>query len=486
VLLDWFGAQPLLGSRLPVSLLTKAQKAAELQRVVAAEAMTTAYKAELIMGLADDTPDTIDPQPGTPGARTGSWAPDTELPGVSEFFTHELAMVLNCGRGTANHLAHRAWVLRENLPATWAALADGVLDEARARALTDVLGTAQPAIARAVEAQLLPGATGLSGAKLKKLALAKLLELDAEAVDRSRAQARKSADVRTYPSPLEGMSTLATDLPAEEAAACYDLVDRLAAMLKADGDPRPIGELRAAVLSQLIRRPADNGLPAVTAHLQVTAPLATLTGRSDEPGAVDGHPITAAHLRTLLEQLDALCPGGLQAPTDGTLALAITDTHGRLLATVTRDRLERLVHRGCAGHPDEDCDCPLLDRPTAVDRYAPTDAQRAWVKTRDRTCRFPNCARQVGWADLDHVIPHSCGGRTDCANLCCLCRSHHRLKTFGHGWRFVMTPDGLLSVTTPSGITRTTHPPGLRRPPPEPPTGTRPPPGRPDHDPPPF
>jgi hypothetical protein len=93
---------------------------------------------------------------------------------------------------------------------------------------------------------------------------------------------------------------------------------------------------------------------------------------------------------------------------------------------------------------------------------------------------MPNCGQRVGWADLDHVVPHACGGPTACANLCCLCRSHHRLKTFAPGWRFAMEPDGTLHVTTPSGVTRTTRPPGLRKPEPEPP------PDQPADDPPPF
>ena len=118
LLVDWSIARPLPDRRLPVSLLTKAQKAAELQRVLARRAMDAAYEAELVLGLADDTPDTLDPPPGHPGARKGSWAPDTELPGVSEFFPAELAVVLNCGRGTASHLAHRAWTYRHDLPAT--------------------------------------------------------------------------------------------------------------------------------------------------------------------------------------------------------------------------------------------------------------------------------------------------------------------------------------------------------------------------------
>ncbi|MGY1840015.1 MULTISPECIES: HNH endonuclease, partial [unclassified Modestobacter] len=141
-----------------------------------------------------------------------------------------------------------------------------------------------------------------------------------------------------------------------------------------------------------------------------------------------------------------------------------------------------------------DCGCAVLGPPPATERYEPTARQRAFVATRDRRCRFPNCGQRVGWADLDHVIPHSRGGETDCANLCCLCRSHHRLKTHAPGWRFEMDPDGTLHVTTPSGVTRTTRPPGLRPSPPEPSppeaagraVGPEPPPPEPADDPPPF
>src|SRR3712207_3572062 len=100
-LIGWVLEQPPSSARLPVGLLTKAEKAAELQRLQARRAMDAAYEAELIVGLADDTPDTLDPPPDRPGARRGSWAPDTELPGVSQFFPHELAVLLHCGRGAA-------------------------------------------------------------------------------------------------------------------------------------------------------------------------------------------------------------------------------------------------------------------------------------------------------------------------------------------------------------------------------------------------
>ena len=156
-----------------------------------------------------------------------------------------------------------------------------------------------------------------------------------------------------------------------------------------------------------------------------------------------------------------MCPGGLQAPTGGSLTIAVTGQGGELLATTTRPELGRLARRGCPDHPDP-CDCPGLSKPPAVDRYRPSPAQRRFAKTRDRTCRQPGCSQPVGRVDLDHVHAHAEGGPTDCDNLCCLCRRHHRLKTHAPGWRFVLTDHDVLRVTTPSGITRTTRPPGLR------------------------
>src|SRR3712207_9507653 len=91
--------------------------------------MDAAYEAELVRGLADDTPDTLDPPADQPGARKGSWTPETELPGVSQFFVPELAGVLDSRRGTAPHTPPRAGTHRENPPPTRAAPAGGGLEE---------------------------------------------------------------------------------------------------------------------------------------------------------------------------------------------------------------------------------------------------------------------------------------------------------------------------------------------------------------------
>jgi hypothetical protein len=472
-----------LGEMLPVGSRGDADLAAELQRVVQIEGQLAAYKAELVAEFASRRPDRLDVPRGRPGAAAAQGTDEHGRPeflGTSEFFADELALVLNCSRSAATTLIGQAFTLLHQLPATWAALADGELDWPRARGLATELGEpardGDPAVLAQVEAALLPTAGDLSVRALRAAARRELFTLDPAAAERRRARSERAANVRSR-SLGDGMGELAAFMPHPLVTALQETIDGYARMAQADGDPRPLGQLRVAVLSDLVLRPWDTSREPVTAHLTVVAPVGGLSPSGAlcgpvAPAEVNGQPITAAQLRALLEQLDALCPGGLQAPAGGSMDIALVDpVTGTLRATVSRRDLERIARRGCPAHPPsapddvsrETCRCPVLDRPPPTDRYQPTPAQRRFVETRDRTCRHPGCHNRAGWADLDHVTAHSDGGETACENLCCLCRRHHRLKTHARGWRFVMTDDGVLSVTTPSGITRVTRPPGLRR-----------------------
>ncbi|MGY1709579.1 DUF222 domain-containing protein [Geodermatophilus sp. SYSU D00758] len=519
-----------LAEVLPVDARTAAEKAFELQRVQALKARLAAYEVELVAALAADRPAVHDRRAGAPGAAGPDPGP-AGVPGppegVSEFFCDELAVILNCSRTAASVLTDEALTLTERLPGTRAALADGRLDWPRARAIARELGwparATDPRIVEQVEAAVLPHADGWSVSRLRAAVRRELLARDADAADRRRKDAERAADVTNRPAG-DGMGDLVARMPWPLARAARATLDAHARAAQAAGDARPLGQLRVAALADLVLRPWAVAAEPVAVHLQLTAPLDALTpqrflaGGAPPPAdtgtitlpppgavaaptaAVDGEPITAAHLRALLTQVDSLCPGGLQPPTGGSLTFALTDPDGTLRAVLDRPRLERLAARGCPAHGrDADCRCAVLDRPAATGAYRPTDAQRLFVRTRDRTCRHPGCANRAGWADLDHVVPHACGGATACDNLCCLCRRHHRLKTHAPGWTHTLTPDGRLTVTTPSGVTRTTRPPGQTEAPPPPVdlplTGIRllatcpePPPETPDpaDDPPPF
>ena len=91
-------------------------------------------------------------------------------------------------------------------------------------------------------------------------------------------------------------------------------------------------------------------------------------------------------------------------------------------------------------------------------RYRPSNSLANFVRARDLTCRFPGCTTPAERCDIDHVVPYPIGW-THAANLVCLCRKHHHLKTFWTGdWALTLLPDGAAIWTSPTGRTYTTHP----------------------------
>src|SRR6185312_15290837 len=123
----------------------KERTAAWLQLIGRQRSRAAAEEAEFILRLAALCPDEEDPPPDHPGAAKTYWrSARSEFPGVSEFFLDELAAVLGVGRGTAAHRATRAFTWRDGLPATFAALKAGEMDERRAQILADTLDTPRP------------------------------------------------------------------------------------------------------------------------------------------------------------------------------------------------------------------------------------------------------------------------------------------------------------------------------------------------------
>ena len=93
--------------------------------------------------------------------------------------------------------------------------------------------------------------------------------------------------------------------------------------------PRPIGVIRAEVMAHsdaaaVGRHPPGGHRRAAGARTAQRAAARPGRPRGRRPptgiGEVEGEPVTAAHLRALLTALDAICPGGLQAPTGGLAA----------------------------------------------------------------------------------------------------------------------------------------------------------------------
>jgi hypothetical protein len=93
---------------------------------------------------------------------------------------------------------------------------------------------------------------------------------------------------------------------------------------------------------------------------------------------------------------------------------------------------------------------------TPVDAHDPPPPMRESVITRDGVCCFPGCRVDARDCDLDHLVAYvpldegGPPGQTSLENLACLCRRHHRLKTFTP-WTYTRLADGRYRWTSPHG-----------------------------------
>jgi len=459
-----------------------------IKRLIAVEegiARAHALRARLVTRIAENRPASADrpgDQPGAAATPAEDCDKDVgpEVLDVSEWLPHELQMAHPYSCTAAQELVQASLVLTGRLAATWELLAAGRIDYRRAQIMADLLGQCSPEVAWIVQAMVLPKAPGLTPGGLATAVRRALARVDAAALRRRHARARKAANVGYYPT-HDGMARLFADLPLPVAAACADAIDTYAAGQHNDGDTRPIGMIRTDILTDLILRPWDTTRPAVTAdvtiHLTIPTTSTTEGTRWDEDGAeadVDGQIITAAQCRDLLGQLDS-----------SRLFLALHDQQGGLTAVATPAQLRRAARRRRGLRPPPD-----------TPGYRPTPAQDRHIRTRDRGCRHFGCTRKAIHADLDHHHPWP-AGKTGTCNLCTYCRTHHRLKHQAPRWTRQLAADATLTITTPTGITRTTRPPGTEWPltpedllparsTPGQDTSRRPHATQPDNDPPPF
>ncbi len=144
--------------------------------------------------------------------------------------------------------------------------------------------------------------------------------------------------------------------------------------------------------------------PRPTFHIMVN--LSTLLGLDDDPAYLDGQGVIDAH------------------------------TARTLLAEARRSYV----------HIDQD-----QSARSAV-RYTPNRKLAELVRSGELCCSFPGCNNPVWRGDIDHTVPHGKrGGRTVKRNLKPMCRFHHRMKTFGTGWRDYQDELGTVFFQSPTG-----------------------------------
>jgi Domain of unknown function (DUF222) len=313
------------------------------------------------------------PADGTPPA-----AAPGELPArLSEFIAAEVAMALTLTGQAAGAELDLALDLAAR-PATAAALEAGEIDLPRAKILTSLLGPLPAAHADAVEAQILPRATGMTTGQLRAALQRAVAAADPEAARRRREQAEREARVEHWAEP-EGTASLAgRGLPPAAALTASSRLTQIATAWKKQGAQGGMDLLRAhAYLAQLNGHSVDAPPVGLLPPELVPGPLspgerhpaADRGGQYSVPapgpgeGPAGGGPAANAQPPAGEQHV----PAGLRGPGPGgpqsaaglinltvplTTLLGLADTpgeaagHGPLDATATCQ-----IARALAGHP---------------------------------------------------------------------------------------------------------------------------------------
>jgi Domain of unknown function (DUF222) len=351
--------------------------------------------------------------------------------------TAEVAAVMNLSPMAASYLVCQAEALDSRLPKVAALLAEGRTDWRTVRLIisrTDLVSD-DGLMAKLDDSLAARIATWQSWSKQRIVnavdAAVKLADPDAARERRTAAEADRFIGITARDN---GMAEVYGTVAAAAATAFDRRLSQLAKQV-CPADPRTLDQRRADALGALTdgrRLSCVCGLPECPSRVDVAGPEGgpatqvvvtvvaseqTVTGQSNSPGYLEGHGVIDA------EQVRELA---------ATASLRLADPQTSAAAAL---------------------------------KYQPSAALERAIRCRDLTCRFPGCNRPASHCDIDHSIPFNhenpaAGGLTVAGNLKCLCRQHHRLKTFG-SWRDRQLADGTVVWTSPTGQTYRTAPAGI-------------------------
>ena len=298
-------------------------------------------------------------------------------------------------------------------PLVWDGLHTGLIDRPRALKIVHLLADVPDPLREQMEAQAIAYAAEHTNAQLHRKLLRMTCDNDPEETQRQEAIDHRGVCVIPKG---HGMASIAIDISAEQAHAFIQSLDGYAKQKQCDpyqqGDARSLEQLRADALVGWLDEHTTWNI-----DVQVVIPADMLLGVETKGADLNGSPVTHSLALQLAWSPDA--------------------------------RWTRLVTDPLTG--------VLLDAGTT--KYEIPAKLRTAVRLRDGICRWPNCTRPAEYTDTDHVDAHRHSHWTEPDGLVCLCRYHHRLKTFGKwtigtGNRYAMD----LIITGPLGTTRTTYP----------------------------
>ncbi|SEB86434.1 hypothetical protein SAMN04489844_1216 [Nocardioides exalbidus] len=388
----------------------------------------------------------------TPGSEHEEPIAGDGCPLVAEFCVAELGAVLGISTTAAKKLIGHALELRHRLPRLWGQVHAGLVPAWRARSVAEATIHAVPSLTREAAGWVDDQVAAAAG----KVGVAQLDRLLAEAIKRFQLAAPDPAadpeDGYLHVDPrhvtvhdqdvhFAGTIHVEADLDLADGIDLDHTLAHDAATQKALGSTETLDVRRAKALGNLART-------------QTALDLSS-GGRvaDEERGGVSRPdlPILPAAREVVLHahfDADITSEGTVFGPT------------GRMENRQKLLLLEQL-QTWCGDSRTKVTVKPVIDlnHNLTAPGYEIPARIREQVILRDKTCVFPHCTRPARGCDVDHISPYDhdaeAGGRpqpgpTRSDNLACLCRSHHRLKTFTT-WRYQMVAPGVFEWTSPHG-----------------------------------
>lgn len=386
-----------------------AERVTQLQRLEALKSVVAAAQARISVDFAASQR-AAQEAAGLPSRRVG------------EGIAAQVGLARRESPHRGSQLLRVATALVAQLPGTYAALQQGLLNEWRATLIVRETGCLSGADRAGVDAELWadPARTAAMGdAELAAKVRALAYRTDPEAFTARAAKARSDRCVTLRPAP-DTMTYLTGLLPVEQGVAAYAALRKAADAARAAGDPRTRGQVMADTLVE--RLTGQGSAEAVPVRVELVMTDDTLLAGGDEPALVPGYgPIPAGLARDLVGDaiagIRAWCRRVYTHPGTGRLVGLEADT--------------RLFPPGLADFLD----------------------------LRDHICRTPWCGAPI--RHHDHQHPHRTGGPTSAVNGQGVCETCSYTKE-APGWQTRPGPDGTITLTTP---TRHTYPSPEPRPP---------------------
>lgn len=334
----------------------------------------------------------------------------------------------------ARHDLNVAIFLERYFPEAWAWCLEGRLDCFRATMVADHVrhAVSDPVLIKVLASRLtdylrkalddshgVEGLSSLVGCTHKQLRNKLSYEINrlrpADAGERHR-KAYADRSVRT--TELEdGMGHLGISATVDQVRLADHRLTHAARQLRRGGDERTVAQLKSDLALDLLTGRGE-GVPTPTYArpiINLTVPIQTVMGLSDDPGVLSGGtPIPAGLSRAIA------------ADPDATWYRMLTDPAGQMVELSTRS-------------------------------YQPTAAIWRHVTAHWVTCAEPACEAPATQVELDHRERWP-EGETRERNLWPLCKRGHTAK-HTPGFRIEQTPDGSFALHTRAGFSHHIKPP---------------------------